>query len=64
MDAHSFNFVIDDLEPGVHTVAVYAEIETDSSAQEGSASATAFIGKGSLSVEEVRFIKDENLVMQ
>jgi hypothetical protein len=63
MDAHSFNFVVDDLESGVHTVDVQAKIETDTDYDQGNADAWAMVGKGSMSVEEVRFIVDENILM-
>jgi hypothetical protein len=62
MTANSFNFVLDDLGSGVHTVAVYARISSGSSAQAGSSSAKALLGKGSLTVEEVRLIKGEDIV--
>lgn len=64
MDAHAFNFIIDDLASGVHTIEVQAKIEEDSSAQGGSASAIATIGKGSMSIDEVRFVKDDNIFME
>lgn len=54
MAAHHFNFVVANLLPGEHTVKVEAMIDTDTSYQSGSASATALVGKGSLTVEEVR----------
>lgn len=61
MDAHSFNFIIDDLTSGVHTIEVQAMIETDTTKQEGTASASALIGKGSVTVELVRMIKGEDI---
>jgi hypothetical protein len=61
MSANSFNFILDDLESGVHTVKVQAMIETDTSAQEGSAEATATIGNGSVTIELVRMIKGEDI---
>jgi len=56
--AHHFNFVLDDLGSGVHTIEVQAAVVTDTSAQAGSSSARAAIGKGSLTVEEIRMVKD------
>lgn len=63
MSANSFNFLLDDLTPGVHTISVQASIVTNGSAEEGEFEATAIIGLGSMTVEEVRFIQDENIVM-
>jgi hypothetical protein len=63
MTANSFNFVLNDLSSGVHTIEVQAKIDTATSAQEGTASATATIGKGSVTVEEVRLIKDDDIVL-
>ena len=63
MDAASFNFVAVDVPQGVHTVAVRARIDTLGSAQAGSWSAFATVGKGSMTVESVRLIKDPNVVM-
>ncbi len=57
MAAHHFNFVLDDLGSGVHTVQIQARVTTDKGAQLGSASALGSIGKGSLTVEEVRLVK-------
>ena len=62
MDAHAFNFVAPDLTfSGVHTIVVQAMIETATSTQEGTASATATIGKGSVTIELVRMIKGEDI---
>ncbi len=41
-------------------MTVEAEISTDTSNQNGSASAKGMIGLGSMVVDEVRFIKDED----
>jgi hypothetical protein len=61
MAAHSFNFIMDDLGPGEHAVEVQAMISTSSSSGAGSASANATIGNGSVTVEEVRLIKGEDI---
>ena len=61
MAAHSFNFIMDDLGPGEHAVEVQATISTSGSSGAGSASANATIGNGSVTVEEVRLIKDEDI---
>jgi hypothetical protein len=61
MAAHSFNFIMDDLGPGEHAVEVQAMISTSGSSGAGSASANATIGNGSVTVEEVRLIKGEDI---
>ena len=61
MGSHSFNFIMDDLTPGEHAIEVQAMIATSSSSGAGSASANATIGNGSVTVEEVRLIKDEDI---
>jgi hypothetical protein len=57
MNANAFNFIVQDLGSGVHTIAVQARINLAASAQAGSATARGLIGKGSMVVEEVRLIK-------
>jgi hypothetical protein len=57
MGAHHFNFVAADLPPGTHTITVEVEIVTDTTS--GDATAKAGVGKGSLTIEEVRAVKDE-----
>ncbi len=61
MNANSFNFVLDDLTSGVHVVEVQAKIDTATAYQDGSAAAYATIGKGSMTVEEVRMIQGEEI---
>jgi len=58
MSANSFNFVIDQLTPGVHTVSVQARIDVNGSAEEGEFEAKAMIGNGSVVIEVVRMIQD------
>jgi len=57
MDANSFNFIMPDLSAGVHTIKVKARIDTDVS---GVAEAKGSIGKGSVTVESVRMIRNED----
>ena len=64
MNANSFNFVLDDLTAGVHTVAVQARISTVEEAGAGAADAKATIGKGSVTVESVRMIRNEDFVLE
>jgi len=54
MGAHHFNFVAANLEPGDHTLTVVATIEIFTEFTNGLAEAKALVGKGSLTVEEVR----------
>jgi len=61
MDAASFNFVAVDVPQGVHTITVQARVDTATSTQTGSASAKGLIGKGAMTVESVRLIKDPNV---
>lgn len=63
MDAASFNFVAVDVPVGVHTISVQARIDTSGSAQTGSFSALGTVGKGSMTVESVRLIKDEDVIL-
>ena len=63
MDAASFNFVAVDVPQGVHTVSVQAQINTTGTVQNGTFEAKALVGKGSVTVESVRLIKDPNVVL-
>ena len=56
--AHSFNLALDDLGSGTHTIRVFARVTTDRGVDTGTASATGLVGKGSVTVEEVRLVKD------
>ena len=60
MSANSFNFVIDQLTPGEHTISVQARIEANGSAEEGEYEAKAMIGNGSVTIEVVRMIQGED----
>jgi hypothetical protein len=62
--ANHFNFVLDDVGVGTHLVELQVRLNTNATWQEGSAAAVATIGKGSLTVEEVRFVKDASVVAQ
>ena len=63
MDAASFNFVAVDVPQGVHTITVQARIDTTGSADTGSFKAMGTVGKGSMTVESVRLIKDPNVIL-
>lgn len=60
MDANSFFFVLDDLGAGVHQVQVQAKIDTAVSSAD--AEAKALVGKGTVTVEEVRLVKGADLL--
>ena len=60
LNANAFNFVAPNLVPGVHTIDVQARTSAQTSALGTNGSlgnANAFIGAGSVSVEQVRMIK-------
>lgn len=59
LDANSFNFIADNLSSGVHLVEVQAKLDTSGVSTKGSANAKAFVGMGSVTIEEVRMIKNE-----
>lgn len=77
MQANSFNFIVPDLKAGLHTVQIEAKLSymaSDNSVQEtidsatvtmaeGQAFARAYLGNGSVTVEVVRMIKDEDVVV-
>jgi len=65
MDAHSFNFVAPDLPQGDHTIVVQAKLDTKKElggTVEGSADADAAIGYGTVTIQQVRMIKNEELI--
>jgi hypothetical protein len=63
MSANSFNFIVPDLGPGMHYVNVSALCVTFAASQAGSAHAVAAIGLGSVTIEEVRMVKGENVII-
>ncbi len=58
MSANAFNFIQDDLSSGDHLIEVQAKINT---ATDGDADASALVGKGSVTVQEVRLIQNEDI---
>jgi len=62
MDAATFNFVAVDVPQGLHDISVQARIIAGTEVQTGSASATATVAKGTLTVESVRLIKNEDVL--
>jgi len=63
MDAASFSFVAVDVPQGVHTVSVQAQIDSTGTVQNGTFAAHALVGKGAVTVESVRLVKDPNVVL-
>jgi len=61
MDAASFNFVAVNVPQGVHTVSVQAQIDSTGTVQNGTFEARALVGKGAVTVESVRLIKNANV---
>ena len=65
MGAHSFNFVAPDVQVGTHTIEVQAKLyyaNTQGAEIAGYPETKAYLGKGSVTVESVRMIKDESIV--
>lgn len=66
LNANAFNFAMTDVGVGVHTVTVQARAQASVNLDGTSGSlagAQAFTGAGSLLVEEVRLVKDANIVV-
>jgi hypothetical protein len=63
LSVNSFNFIVPDLSSGEHEVIVWAKAYTTVSNQQGSAGARALIGLGSVTIEEVRMIRGENVII-
>jgi hypothetical protein len=60
MSANSFNFVVADLTPGEHVITVEAKIIANGAAEEGKFEAMAMVGQGSVTIELVRMIQNED----
>lgn len=66
MTANSFNFIAPNVSVGVHMIEVQAKVSYSTRTEttdltEAAAAATAYIGKGSVTVESVGMIKDEDI---
>jgi len=61
MDAASFNFVAVDVPQAWHLISVQARIDTTGSAGNRLLDGVGTVGKGSMTVESVRLIKDPNV---
>ena len=57
MNANSFVFGLDNMGAGVHDVKVQARMSLNTTVQTGDVEARVTMGKGSMSVEEVRLVK-------
>src|SRR6266566_1490072 len=64
LDAASFNFVAVDVPQGVHTISVQAQIDSSGTVQNGTFEAKGLVGKGAVTVESVRLIKDPNVILE
>jgi hypothetical protein len=60
LDAASFSFVAVDVPQGVHQICVQARVDTGGS---GTFSAEGAVGKGTVTVESVRLIRGEDVVL-
>jgi hypothetical protein len=63
MNANSFVFALDDMGTGVHTMKVQARMVMNTTVQTGDVEARCTIGKGSMSVEEVRLVKGLDITL-
>ena len=59
--ANAFNFFTLDLDQGVHHIEVQAMTYENVTSQAGSSFATATIGKATVAINEVKFVKSANL---
>lgn len=62
MTASSFNFIIPDCGVGEHTVDVQCLVETTAYAEDGVADVMCAVGKGCFTVQEVRLVKNEDMM--
>lgn len=60
LSAHSFNFIVADLEPGNHDITVEAKIIANGEIDKGEFEAYGLVGQGSVIIESVRMIKGED----
>jgi hypothetical protein len=57
LDARALSFSLDDIDTGTHDLRVQARVRVSSQGASGSASAGAWLGRGTISLEEVRLVK-------
>jgi len=58
VNANSFTFAAPNLSSGIHNIKVQAKIDYLGSAQNGTFTAAALLGKGTLTIDSVRLAKD------
>ena len=69
LNANTFNFIVDDLSSGDHSITVEARINTNTSESTtgttvtADATATALIGAGSLMIQEVRMVRGHDVTL-
>ncbi len=63
MNASSFGFALSDVGTGVHSVKVQARMTFNNIVQTGDVEARATIGKGCVTVEEVRLVKGADITL-
>jgi hypothetical protein len=61
LDAQAFFFALDDVGTGWHDVEVQARILVSGSSQTGATATRGWVGKGSLTIEEVRLVKEQDI---
>lgn len=61
LEANSFSFVDADVPVGIHQICVQARVRTEG---EGDFTAQGAVGKGTVTVESVRMIRDEDVLLQ
>ena len=57
LEDYALSFALDDIAPGTHELRVQARVSVSTQGATGSVSAGAWIGRGSVSLEEVRLVK-------
>lgn len=57
LNLHALSFALDDIDIGTHDLRIQARITVTSQGASGSATAGAWVGRGSITVEEVRLVK-------
>lgn len=64
MSANAFNFVAHPLDSGTtYDVEVQARVDSDTSSQNGSSSAVAGVGKGSMTVDAHRLVQGDDVIV-
>src|SRR5438874_3388489 len=58
VNANSFTFAAPNLASGIHNIKIQAKLDFQGSAQNGTFTAAALLGKGTLTIDSVRLAKD------